>query len=115
MCWPTAARSLTEPEAKAVLEAYDIPVVETVTAADPAGGGRGSPRGIGFPVVLKILSPDITHKSDVGGVHLDLRSPEAVEQAAREICAPRGEKAPGARISGFTVQAMVRPAAARTS
>ena len=67
---------------------------------------------LGFPVVLKVLSPDITHKSDIGGVHLDLRSQEAVEQAAREILRTAHEKAPGARISGFTVQTMVnRPGA----
>ena len=102
---------LTEPEAKAVLKAYDIPVVETLTAGDPAEAGAVAAR-LGFPVVLKVLSPDITHKSDIGGVHLDLRSQEAVEQAAREILRTAHEKAPGARISGFTVQTMVnRPGA----
>jgi acetyltransferase len=97
---------LTEPEAKAVLKAYDIPVVETVIAADPQEAGRLAAR-IGFPVVLKVLSPEITHKSDIGGVHLDLRSVEAVEQAARAILEAAHEKMPHARVTGFTVQSMI--------
>ena len=90
---------LTEPEAKAVLNAYGIPVVETLTAADPAEAGAVAAR-LGFPVVLKILSPDITHKSDIGGVHLDLRSQQAVEQAAREILRTAHEKAPERASAG---------------
>ena len=98
---------LSEPEAKAVLTAYGIPVVETLVAADPEEAGRLAAR-LGFPVVLKVLSPDITHKSDIGGVHLDLRAVDAVQQAAREILETANRKVPGARITGFTVQPMVR-------
>jgi len=102
---------LTEPEAKAVLSAYGIPVVQTQVAADPAEAARLAGE-LGFPVALKILSPDISHKSDVGGVRLDLGSAAVVEQAARDILAAAHTKAPGARISGFTVQPMVsRPGA----
>jgi len=102
---------LTEPEAKSVLKAYDIPVVETRVAATPSEAGELAVQ-IGFPVVLKVLSPDITHKSDIGGVHLDLRSQDAVEKAAGEILRTAGEKAPGAHVAGFTVQTMVhRPGA----
>jgi len=72
---------LTEPEAKAVLAAYEIPVVQTLTAKDADEAGALAAR-LGFPVVLKVLSPDITHKADVGGVQLDLRSVDAVRQAA---------------------------------
>jgi acetyltransferase len=97
---------LTEPEAKAVLKAYDIPVVETVVAGDPQEAGRLAAR-IGFPVVLKVLSPEITHKSDIGGVHLDLRSVEAVEQAARDILKAAHQKMPDAHVTGFTVQSMI--------
>jgi acetyltransferase len=57
-------------------------------------------------VALKVLSPDITHKSDVGGVRLDLRSPQAVEIAARDMLQTVGERVPDARIEGFSVQAM---------
>ncbi|HKA74898.1 MAG TPA: bifunctional acetate--CoA ligase family protein/GNAT family N-acetyltransferase [Xanthobacteraceae bacterium] len=102
---------LTEPEAKAVLAAYGIPVVPTLTAAGPQEAGEVAVR-LGFPVVLKILSPDITHKSDIGGVHLDLRSADAVREAAQAMLAAARAKAPGARIEGFTVQPMVqRPSA----
>jgi acetyltransferase len=102
---------LTEPEAKAVLKAYDIPVVETAVATDPQEAGRLAAR-IGFPVVLKVLSPEITHKSDIGGVHLDLRSVEAVEQAARDILKAAHEKMPHAHVTGFTVQSMIDRAGA---
>ena len=98
---------LSEVEAKSVLAAYDIPVVETLVAATPKEAGELAAR-IGFPVVLKVLSPQITHKSDVGGVRLDLRSLAAVEQAAADIIRAASQKAPAARIEGFTVQAMVR-------
>jgi acetyltransferase len=102
---------LTEPEAKAVLKAYAIPVVETQVAAGPQEAGELA-TSIGFPVALKVLSPDITHKSDIGGVHLDLRSAEAVVSAAQAILATARERAPGARLTGFTVQPMVsRPGA----
>ncbi len=103
-----AGRSaLTEVEAKAVLAAYDIPVVDTRIAASPEEAGRLAAE-IGFPVVVKVLSHDLTHKSDVGGVRLDLRTCAAVEDACRAIIASVAEKRPGARIAGFTVQAMIR-------
>lgn len=96
---------LTAPEAKSLLAAYNIPVLATETARDPAEAARVA-RAIGCPVALKILSPDITHKSDVGGVVLDLPTPEAVEDAAsRMIETVRGHE-PEARLTGFTVQKM---------
>jgi acetyltransferase len=97
---------LTEPEAKELLAFYGIPIVPTFTAADPAEAVQRARRTAG-PVVLKILSADITHKSDVGGVRLDLRSPEAVGEAAREMLESVRKQAPEARISGFSVQQMV--------
>ncbi|MFG1299509.1 bifunctional acetate--CoA ligase family protein/GNAT family N-acetyltransferase [Xanthobacter sp. V3C-3] len=99
--------ALTEVEAKAVLAAYDIPVVDTRIATTPEEAGALA-ACIGCPVVVKVLSHDLTHKSDVGGVRLDLRSPAAVEEACRAIIASVAEKRPDARIQGFTVQAMVR-------
>jgi acetyltransferase len=98
---------LTEFEAKAVLAAYDIPVVDTRIAAGPEEAGRLA-GAIGWPVVVKVISHDITHKSDVGGVRLDLYSPAAVEEACRAILASVEEKKPGARVEGFTVQQMIR-------
>ena len=103
-----AGRSiLTEPEAKAVLDAYGIPVVATRIAADADAAVKAA-AAIGFPVAVKILSPDITHKSDVGGVALDLDSEEAVRAAAGRMLHRLGQLKPGAHLDGFTVQSMAR-------
>lgn len=96
---------LTEPEAKALLAAYGIPVLEARSVDSPAAAAAAA-REIGCPVALKILSPDISHKSDVGGVVLDLASPEAVEAAARGMLEAVRSHAPDARLAGFTVQRM---------
>ncbi|MDR2155520.1 MAG: bifunctional acetate--CoA ligase family protein/GNAT family N-acetyltransferase [Burkholderiaceae bacterium] len=104
---------LTEPEAKAVCEAYHIPVAATRTVpADPQAAAAEGAR-IGFPVVLKILSEDITHKSDVGGVALNLLNEGMVSSAARTMLERVRQVHPHARIDGFTVQAMVRREHAR--
>ncbi|MFG1297204.1 bifunctional acetate--CoA ligase family protein/GNAT family N-acetyltransferase [Xanthobacter variabilis] len=99
-------KALGEFEAKAVLAAYDIPVVETRIAATPEEAGRIAAE-MGLPVVVKVFSHDITHKSDVGGVRLDLHNATAVENACREIIASVAEKLPTAKVDGFTVQQMV--------
>ena len=102
---------MTEPEAKAVLVAYDIPTVETYVADDPQSAARYAEE-IGFPVVIKILSEDISHKSDVGGVALNLKTSEAVTQAAENMLAMIAKKRPDAQVQGFSVQAMAsRPGA----
>ncbi len=98
---------LTEPEAKGVLAAYGVPIVETRIAGN-VSELAGAVRSLGYPIVLKILSPDISHKSDVGGVALDIETPEALERAAAAMLARCRELAPGARIKGFTVQRMIR-------
>jgi acetyltransferase len=100
-------RLLTEPEAKTVLGAYGIPVVATAIASDPEDAARAA-AAIAAPIALKILSRDITHKSDVGGVALNLGNPDAVREAATQMLARvRGARG-DAVIDGFTVQAMVR-------
>ncbi|NNG03441.1 MAG: GNAT family N-acetyltransferase, partial [Inquilinus sp.] len=96
---------LTEAEAKEVLTAYDIPVVETRRAGDPEEAAAAA-AAIGGPVALKILSPDITHKTDIGGVRLDLKSPDAVRRAAGEMLETVRHLRPDAAIEGFTVQQM---------
>ena len=98
---------LTEPEAKRVLAAYGVAVVTTRSAGSPEEAARVAAE-LGGPVVLKILSPDIGHKSDVGGVVLDLIGPGAVLEAARGMSARIRETHPQARIQGFAVQPMVR-------
>lgn len=98
---------LSEPEAKAVLEAYCIPVVAARIATDPQGSAVAA-AAIAGHVVLKILSPDIVHKSDVGGVVLDLPSPSAVRDAAEAMLERVRQRAPQARTQGFVVQPMVK-------
>ena len=98
---------LTEPEAKRVLAAYGIPVVPTEIVRDAAGAAAAAVR-IGFPVAVKILSRDITHKTDVGGVALDLMSEQAVLDAVREMTGKVLVVANKARIDGFVVQPMIR-------
>ena len=98
---------LTEVEAKEVLAAYGIPVVETRTAEDPDAAADVA-TSIGFPVALKIHSTDITHKSDVGGVVLDLEDAEAVREAATAMLGRVTRIAPDAAVQGFSVQEMAR-------
>ena len=98
---------LTEPEAKRVLAAYGIPVVPTEVVLDAAEAAAAAVR-IGFPVAVKILSRQITHKSDVGGVALDLASDQAVVDAVRTMTGNALVKAPKARIDGFVVQPMIK-------
>ncbi len=105
-----AGRSmLTEPEAKAVLSAYGIPTVATRVAATPheveaiaEGLLQQAPA-----LAVKILSKDISHKSDVGGVRLGLRSAQEAVRAAEQMLRRVAELKPDARIEGFTVQPMV--------
>ncbi len=98
---------LTEPEALQVLAAYGIPVVQTEVVADGAEAAAAA-RRIGFPVVVKVLSREITHKSDVGGVALDLSSEQAVIDTVRDMTDKACTAAPGAKLDGFVVQPMVR-------
>ncbi|MDP3668137.1 MAG: bifunctional acetate--CoA ligase family protein/GNAT family N-acetyltransferase [Telluria sp.] len=98
---------LSEPEAKAILAAYGIAVVETRSVESVEQAQRAAVE-IGFPVAVKIISPDITHKSDVGGVALDLDSVEAVRAAAQRMHKRLSELQPQARLTGFSVQHMAR-------
>jgi acetyltransferase len=98
---------LTEPEAKTVLAAYGIPVVQTRIAGSAAEAVTAA-GSLGFPVALKILSPDISHKSDVGGVVLNLETSEALHSAADAMLHRVSSLRSGARVNGFTVQQMVR-------
>ncbi|MCW7540896.1 bifunctional acetate--CoA ligase family protein/GNAT family N-acetyltransferase [Aquabacterium sp. A7-Y] len=99
---------LTAQEAKQVLSAYGVPVVPTLAVAASAEAAVQAARSVGFPVALKILSPEITHKSDVGGVRLDLRDEPSLAHAADEMLTRVQALRHGARIEGFTVQPMVQ-------
>jgi acetyltransferase len=96
-----------DPEAKAILAAYGIPVVATRAAADIEEAVLAA-QAIGFPVALKIVSQDVLHKSDVGGIALDIDSTEGVRAAARRMQRRLASMRPDARFEGFSVQAMAR-------
>jgi acetyltransferase len=101
-------------EIKRLLQAYDIPMVQTFAAVDAeqAVAHAATLFAQGATVVLKIMSRDIVHKSDVGGVVLNLTSADAVRKATADILARAKALRPEARISGVIVQAMmVRPKA----
>jgi acetyltransferase len=98
---------LNEFEAKQVLASYGIPVVET-RAAHREDEAVAATLAIGYPVVLKLLSNTIAHKSDVEGVRLGLQNEEQVRGAFRSIRAAVEEKAGPAHFLGVTVQPMVR-------
>jgi acyl-CoA synthetase (NDP forming) len=96
---------LTEIESKEVLARAGIPVTQAGLATSAAEAGTLAKK-IGFPVVLKIVSPDITHKSDVGGVMVGLDSKKAVEAGYSAILRAVKKKQPKARIEGVAVQKM---------
>ena len=98
---------LSEPEAKRVLALYGVPVVDTEIVHTPDGAAEAARRRQG-PFALKILSPDISHKTDVGGVALALANADAVKSAAARMLETVAAAAPEARLTGFTLQQMIR-------
>ena len=99
---------LTEIESKELLKQAGVSVVDTKLAISKDETITLSQK-LGFPVVLKIVSPDIVHKSDAGGVKLGLETPEQVEQAYDDILKTISQKYKEARIQGVSVQKMARP------
>jgi len=96
---------LNEVEAKSVLKEAGIPVASTTLATSRAEA-QAQAEAAGFPVVLKVVSRDIAHKSDAGGVKLGLRDAAAVGDAYDAIMASAQQHVPGARIAGVAVQHM---------
>lgn len=92
---------------QSLLECYRIPIVQTVHAGTPDEVAAAT-RRIGGPIALKILSPEITHKSDVGGVILSIVGEDAARTAAANMRARISTLLPNARLSGFIVQEMVQ-------
>lgn len=99
---------LNEVEAKQVLEEAGIPTVRA-RLARTKDEAVAVARETGFPVALKVVSPQITHKTDVGGVKLNLADEAAVAEAFDQIIASVKAAAPEATIDGVSVQAMARP------
>ncbi|HUA66615.1 MAG TPA: bifunctional acetate--CoA ligase family protein/GNAT family N-acetyltransferase [Alphaproteobacteria bacterium] len=98
---------LTEFESKKLLAAYGIPTVETYVAKSESEAVRLAAK-IGYPVVLKLYSETITHKTDVGGVQLNIRTPSAVKTAWKSIAQAVKERAGESNFLGVTVQPMIK-------
>jgi len=96
-----------EVESKALLGVFGICAPPSLVVTDPAQAAEAAAR-LGFPVVLKVLSPDVVHKSDVGGVRINVQSPAAARAAAEDILESVARLRPDARIAGVVVQPMVR-------
>jgi acetyl coenzyme A synthetase (ADP forming)-like protein len=99
---------LTAPEAREVCEAYGLPVPQEGLARSIEEAARVA-REIGFPVAMKIVSPDIVHKTEAGGVQLGLSNARAVRQAYRTLTANAWNYRSDAHITGVQVQQMVGP------
>ncbi|MDO8905739.1 GNAT family N-acetyltransferase [Hydrogenophaga sp.] len=99
---------LTEPEAKDFLAAAGLPVVPTRIVQADTSAACAAADAMGYPVALKILSHDITHKSDVGGVRLNIGNAAELAEACTAMLARVRAARPDAAVLGFTVQPMVR-------
>jgi acetate---CoA ligase (ADP-forming) len=97
--------AMSETDSKRILAGYGIAVPEEIVARDPEQAALAAGR-IGCPVAIKIVSPDIPHKTEAGGVRLGLSTPENVREAARNILASVLRYAPDAKIDGISVQQM---------
>jgi acyl-CoA synthetase (NDP forming) len=104
----TSRTLLTEIESKILLSEAGVPVIETRLATSKQESVVMSKK-LGFPVVLKIVSSEIIHKSDAGGVKLGLKTSKQVESAYEEILSSVKQKYPQAIIDGISVQKMARP------
>ena len=98
---------LTIREVTQVFRAYAIPVIDTLTAETPDEAARFG-EALGLPVALKLVSPDIVHPTDIGGVAFDLDSPDDVRRSALAMQRRLQTLHPEARVEGFHVQEMVR-------
>lgn len=105
--WADGRTLLYAHEARQLLSAFGIAMANTGIARTPAEAVTLAD-SFGYPVVLKVVSPDIAHKTEVGGVQLDLRDARSVRRAARAIFEEVAARAPEAHVVGLTVQPFVR-------
>jgi len=103
---------LTEPESMAILKAFKIPASANAVA-HTANGALVSAENIGYPIAMKVLSTNISHKSDAGGVRLNINSAQEVRGAYRELIEQVSRNAPDAKIIGVTIAKMYRSPNAR--
>jgi len=106
---PGERTTLSEGASKTLLAAYGIPVARPETARTVEEAVRAAQK-VGYPVVLKVASPDITHKTDVGGVLLDIADDRGVANGFDRIVRSVQARLPAARLEGVTVQPMIRSA-----
>jgi len=97
--------TLLEPEAKKILRAYGLPTPDFGVARNPQEAGEIAGK-VGFPIVMKIVSPDILHKTEANGVLLDIKSKEEAQAGYQRIIENAKSYKPGARIDGVLVQHM---------
>lgn len=101
-----SSATMASSEAKELLEVYGIPSARAVEARSPAAAVKAAKK-CGYPVVLKVLSPQITHKTDVGGVELNVHDEAQVRAAFRRIKRDAKRHCPDAEVQGVTVEPMV--------
>ena len=100
-------RLISEADSKILLDHYGIPVTKPIVAATEDEAVEAAKK-TGFPVVMKILSPDITHKTDVGGVSLNLQSEQGVRKTWKRMTGEVKQRIPEAKIKGVTIQPMIK-------
>jgi len=98
---------LTEPESMAILKAFKIPAANNAVAHTP-NGALVNAESIGYPIAMKVLSTNISHKSDAGGVRLNINSAQEVRSTYRELLEQVALNAPDAKIIGVTIAKMYR-------
>jgi acetyltransferase len=107
-CLKRQAKALTEIETKAILAAYGIPVTPTISASTAQAAAQSASH-LGYPVVMKIHSPQISHKTEVGGVKVGLKNEDEVKTAFEEVTSSARSQVPEAQILGVTIQPLVKP------
>jgi acetate---CoA ligase (ADP-forming) len=100
--------ALTEWRSKMIINAYGIPVTREILVTTPDEAVEAA-KNIGYPVVLKIMSPDLLHKSDIGGVELNVADPDGVRKAYHGLLERATVKMPEVLIEGILVQEMLEP------
>jgi len=101
-----ASGTLSSTETMQLLREFGVPLAQTIAVKDAAAAVTAADR-LGYPVVLKIDSPDIAHKTDVGGVRVGCPDPAAVRTAFREMLVEVGRRVPTARLDGALIQRMI--------
>lgn len=99
--------ALTEYESKRILSSFGIPATKEILATSPEEAVKAA-KGMGFPVVMKVVSPHILHKTEAQGVRINLRSAQEVTRAFNEILQNANRYKPGLKIDGILVQEMVK-------